>query len=119
MLPTLVVRIVRRFPTLEWLVLAPSRTNAPRPFTTQAEKQFLEKRVRMFAQTIKDYTTLKRIAFAIPDAQIGNSIIHDIYDGSETMATPSERKIWFRKLGTTRLSMALERGQESLAGQSK
>lgn len=40
MRPELLMDISRHFPILEWLVLAPSRTNAPRPFSTQSERQF-------------------------------------------------------------------------------
>ncbi|KAI8720255.1 hypothetical protein NCS52_00470500 [Fusarium sp. LHS14.1] len=65
-----------------------------------------EERVRIFALAIEGFPTLKRIAFAVPDAQIGNSIIRDIDDGSNPRATPAERNIWFHELVRSFMKMA-------------
>ncbi|EEU35030.1 uncharacterized protein NECHADRAFT_78568 [Fusarium vanettenii 77-13-4] len=98
MRPALLMDIARHFPTLEWLVLGPSCINAPRPFNTQSEHRFFEKHARLFLLAIKSFPTLKRIAFALPDAQIGNRIVRGIYDGSEPIVTSDERDNWSKNL---------------------
>ncbi|KAJ4218402.1 hypothetical protein NW759_008296 [Fusarium solani] len=86
---TLVQDITTLFTRLEWLVLAATHMDAPRPFNTEAEGAFLDHHIILLCNAINGAPTLKRIAFTLPAAQIGSRIIRDSPD--EVPETPVDQ----------------------------